>query len=211
MDHTILGSVNTSEINSMQSNNLRWARGFTIIEVLIVLAIAGLIMIIVFLAVPSLQRSSRNTQRKHDASLITATLADFKTAYPSLWLNRIQNDNGELTSVDIMNNSDTSKYPQIKLGFYVGTGASIDAPANMANNIYINTPNTLATTKTPAVVNTSTTPDINHITTNTMAIFSGENCNSAGNAAGSLQSNAIALFYAVEDGSPTGSIVCLSA
>ncbi len=40
--------------------------GFTIIEVLIVLAIAGLILLVVFLAVPALQRNSRNTQRKND-------------------------------------------------------------------------------------------------------------------------------------------------
>lgn len=47
--------------------------GFTIIEVLIVLAIAGLIMLIVFLAVPALQRNSRNTQRRNDiASLLGA-------------------------------------------------------------------------------------------------------------------------------------------
>jgi prepilin-type N-terminal cleavage/methylation domain-containing protein len=45
-----------------KSNN----EGFTIIEVMIVLAIAGLILLIVFLAVPALQRSSRNTQRKSD-------------------------------------------------------------------------------------------------------------------------------------------------
>jgi prepilin-type N-terminal cleavage/methylation domain-containing protein len=43
-------------------------RGFTIIEVLIVLAIAGVIMLIIFLAVPALQRNSRNTQRRSDAS-----------------------------------------------------------------------------------------------------------------------------------------------
>ena len=43
-------------------------KGFTIIEVLIVLAIAGLIILIVFLAVPALQRNSRNTQRQNDAS-----------------------------------------------------------------------------------------------------------------------------------------------
>jgi prepilin-type N-terminal cleavage/methylation domain-containing protein len=43
-------------------------KGFTIIEVLIVLAIAGLIILIVFLAVPALQRNSRNTQRKNDAA-----------------------------------------------------------------------------------------------------------------------------------------------
>lgn len=42
--------------------------GFTIIEVMIVLAIAGLILLIVFLAVPALQRNSRNTQSKSDAA-----------------------------------------------------------------------------------------------------------------------------------------------
>jgi prepilin-type N-terminal cleavage/methylation domain-containing protein len=43
-------------------------QGFTIIEVLIVLAIAGLIMLVVFLAVPALQRNSRNTQYRNEAS-----------------------------------------------------------------------------------------------------------------------------------------------
>lgn len=42
--------------------------GFTIIEVLIVLAIAGLMMLVVLLAVPALQRNSRNTRVKNDAS-----------------------------------------------------------------------------------------------------------------------------------------------
>lgn len=52
-------------------------KGFTIIEVLIVLAIAGLIMLIVFLAVPGLQRSSRNNARKNDASHLSAAVSDF--------------------------------------------------------------------------------------------------------------------------------------
>lgn len=51
--------------------------GFTIIEVLIVLAIAGLIILIVFLAVPALQRNSRNTQRKNDVSAIGGALNEF--------------------------------------------------------------------------------------------------------------------------------------
>jgi len=50
--------------------------GFTIIEVLIVLAIAGLIMLIVFLAVPALQRNSRNTQRGNDAGRALAAAND---------------------------------------------------------------------------------------------------------------------------------------
>lgn len=53
------------------------SRGFTIIEVMIVLAIAGLIMLIVFLAVPALQRSSRNTQRKADASNALAAVSEY--------------------------------------------------------------------------------------------------------------------------------------
>lgn len=42
--------------------------GFTIIEVLIVLAIAGLILVIVFLAVPALERNARNEERKTDVA-----------------------------------------------------------------------------------------------------------------------------------------------
>lgn len=43
-------------------------KGFTIIEVLIVLAIAAVILLVVFLAVPALQRNNRNTQRRSDIS-----------------------------------------------------------------------------------------------------------------------------------------------
>ena len=53
--------------------------GFTIIEVLIVLAIAGLIMLIVFLAVPALQRNSRNTAIRNDASNMLAGANEFVT------------------------------------------------------------------------------------------------------------------------------------
>lgn len=52
-------------------------KGFTIIEVLIVLAIVGLIMLVVFLAVPALQRNSRNTQRKADVSNILGAFSEY--------------------------------------------------------------------------------------------------------------------------------------
>lgn len=51
--------------------------GFTIIEVLIVLAIAGLILLIVFLAVPALQRNSRNTGIRTDAGNILSGVSEF--------------------------------------------------------------------------------------------------------------------------------------
>lgn len=41
-------------------------KGFTIIEVVLVLAIAGLIFMMVFIALPALQRSQRDTQRRND-------------------------------------------------------------------------------------------------------------------------------------------------
>lgn len=47
-------------------------QGFTIIEVMIVLVIAAVILLIVFLAVPALQRNSRNTQRKSDIAGLLA-------------------------------------------------------------------------------------------------------------------------------------------
>lgn len=49
-------------------------QGFTIIEVMIVLAIAAVILLIVLLAVPALQRNSRNTQRDNDAAQLAAAV-----------------------------------------------------------------------------------------------------------------------------------------
>lgn len=61
----------------MTNKHLKRNDGFTIIEVLIVLAIAGLIMLIVFLAVPALQRNARNTSRKSDASSLGSAIAEY--------------------------------------------------------------------------------------------------------------------------------------
>ena len=41
-------------------------KGFTIIEVVLVLGIAGLIFMMVFVALPTLQRNGRDTQRRED-------------------------------------------------------------------------------------------------------------------------------------------------
>lgn len=72
--------------------------GFTIIEVLIVLAIAGLILLIVFLAVPALQRNSRNTQAKSAAASVLSAVNEFST-----------NNNGTIpTVVSIATNGDIS-------------------------------------------------------------------------------------------------------
>ena len=48
----------------MPKLNQKTKSGFTIIEVVLVLAIAGLIFLMVFLALPALQRSQRDTSRR---------------------------------------------------------------------------------------------------------------------------------------------------
>ncbi len=96
-------------------------QGFTIIEVMIVLAIAGLIMLIVFLAVPALQRAARNTSRKNDAGNFSSAL--------NTW---ISNNNGTLPGMEggsysstTCNTDATSIASSIKLGYYTNTATSI--------------------------------------------------------------------------------------
>jgi prepilin-type N-terminal cleavage/methylation domain-containing protein len=53
------------------------AEGFTIIEVMIVLAIAGLIMVIVFIAVPQLQRNQRDNARQNIVNRVEAEIQTY--------------------------------------------------------------------------------------------------------------------------------------
>ena len=74
----------------MKKNYLK-VRGFTIIETSLVLAIGGLILAMVFIALPSLQRSQRDTQRKADISNLIAEIKNYQT-----------NNNGALPTNDTM-------------------------------------------------------------------------------------------------------------
>ena len=63
----------------MTKNHINAKRGFTIIEVVLVLAIAGLIFLMVFVALPSMQRAQRDTQRRNDYSTLSANLTMYIT------------------------------------------------------------------------------------------------------------------------------------
>jgi prepilin-type N-terminal cleavage/methylation domain-containing protein len=73
-------------LERLKKNN---KEGFTIIEVMIVLAIAGLILLIVFLAVPALQRNARNTDRKNDVASLGSAVSEY-----------IDNQNGTLPTAN---------------------------------------------------------------------------------------------------------------
>ena len=67
-------------------------KGFTIIEVILVLAIAALIFLMVFLALPALQRGQRDTARKDDVSIVASSVT-----------NLLSNNNGDWSKVTIKN------------------------------------------------------------------------------------------------------------
>lgn len=69
MVHTKGGKV---PMNAQQKD-----KGFTIIEVVLVLAIAGLIFLMVFIALPALQRSQRDAQRKTDLTRAVTALTTY--------------------------------------------------------------------------------------------------------------------------------------
>ncbi len=85
MGKTIYNSV-------MKKHKLNY--GFTIIEVVLVLAIVGLIFLMVFLGLPALQRSQRDTARKSWSSNLIANLenarSNNKGAIPSFGLAKNQ-------------------------------------------------------------------------------------------------------------------------
>lgn len=89
--------------------------GFTIIEVMIVLAIAGLILLIVFLAVPALERSSRNTSRKTDVGRIGSAIQTI-----------ISNQNGSISGVTAAN---IRAEVGSNLSYYTPTNISVAAAA----------------------------------------------------------------------------------
>lgn len=55
--------------------------GFSLIEILIVLAIFGLILAIIFLAVPQAQIVRRDNKRKHDLELVGDNLAKLRDSF----------------------------------------------------------------------------------------------------------------------------------
>lgn len=72
----------------MTTKNNNTKKGFTIIEVVLVLAIAGLIFLMVFIALPALQRSQRDTQRRDDLARVATAVTQYQT-----------NNNGNLPAV----------------------------------------------------------------------------------------------------------------
>lgn len=86
----------------MKKLDIKSKKGFTIIEVVLVLAIAGLIFLMVFIALPNLQRTQRDTQRRNDVDRASASLIQYVTnnnALPTLGSTTEESEGGGEPSV----------------------------------------------------------------------------------------------------------------
>lgn len=64
-------------MNKQKSSNMKVQKGFTLIEVVLVLAIGGLIFLLAFLAFQQVSTNRRDAQRRADAGRILAELSNF--------------------------------------------------------------------------------------------------------------------------------------
>ena len=152
--------------------------GFTIIEVLIVLAIAGLIMVVVFLAVPALQRSGRNNALNTDANNIFSGVNNY-----------VSNNNGSLPSTPAAATAPAAGVTTI--GGAAGTNSETVKVDTSIDTV---------------IVDTGTTPITNAKPVGTVEIVTGKNakCNATASglaAAGSGTGRSVAVLFVAESGS----------
>jgi prepilin-type N-terminal cleavage/methylation domain-containing protein len=154
--------------------------GFTIIEVLIVLAIAGLILIVVFLAVPAVQRSQRNQTRKTDAKALMAATTEFAS------------NNGGVPPASQANVDTTTS--NMKLGYL-----------KSVNVFYGTAPTaTVAIPSTTPAVNVNTSEEANVFVGYTCTSATA----AATNTGATVRS--VAVQYVLEQASGPGLLQCLS-
>jgi len=132
------------------SSLLKREKGFTLIEIVLVLAIAGLLLVIVFLAVSGAQKSRRDSQRKGDLSRLGAQLESYASnnagAYPAGSLQAAtftpyvpSNFNDPTTGSAYTLPSALSDAPGATAGnisYNLGAGTTCDSAANANSRVY---------------------------------------------------------------------------
>lgn len=160
-------------------------KGFTIIEVVLVLAIAGLIFLMVFIALPALQRSQRDSARKSEVGTVASAI----TSYQS------NNRNGIPTADQI--------------GQYV-TGSDTDE-LDSGSTIIVRTTAFGAERTLSANLNTNAQADSDELGADQIKVYFGYKCDPADNARlvkGTTKQAAVAT--ALEAGPAGGSVYCQS-
>lgn len=176
MVHTKGGKVSMNVQNK--------SKGFTIIEVVLVLAIAGLIFLMVFIALPALQRSQRDSARKSEVGTVASAI----TSYQS------NNRNGIPTAAQI--------------GQYV-TGNNSDELESGAKIIV--QAQSFGGNRTLAAALDNSDADVNSLSADQVKVYFGYKCDPEDGTKlikGTTRQAAIAV--ALESGPASGSVYCQS-
>ena len=158
-------------------------KGFTIIEVVLVLAIAGLIFLMVFIALPALQSGQRNTERKDNLSRFVASATEYAS-----------NNSGKSP----FENTRTTEIDAYIKKYIISTGTEQSQFTDPSGNVYkfVNKGFPASPTNTGIVPDTDTAGDGNVYYVNKAACDQDENRVRAG--AGKRQ---FALLMMLEGGS----------
>ena len=142
LNHHLIPSRNSRSLaQALPTKNKRWNSSsqkpaFTIIEVVLVLAIAGLIFLMVFIALPALQRNQRDTQRKNDMSRLKTAIDSYRTDNKG----RLPEDG------NVLRGSFTDQYLKIDGSTFQDPDGSTYQFANLGSYVSITHKNTNETT-----------------------------------------------------------------
>jgi prepilin-type N-terminal cleavage/methylation domain-containing protein len=173
-------------------------RGFTIVETLIVLAIAAVIIIIVLLAVPALQRTTRNTDIKNDAAAVAGAINDYES------------NNGGTKPVGFLQSTSSVQFCNLAA---CASGSTVGSTATVQSSDVIQLVATSGTTPTQASVKAGTIQiDLGNATTgysclNTTGPFTAAQLNTT---AGTGSGNQVPVYYPDETGG-TNNLLCIQA
>lgn len=108
--------------NDLQASGVITQRGFTIVELLFVLAIGGLILVMSFMAINTTQRSKRDSQRKADLADVNRSIASIVNEAHGILP-------ADLSGVTMPQAPDGGTYPS-------PVNNSVTTPCSTANTIY---------------------------------------------------------------------------
>jgi hypothetical protein len=169
-----------------------------------VLAIAGLILLIVFLAVPALERGARNTQRKDDSAAVASAIANLLTNNGGVLPSGLGND-ANANTVDICSSNGGPA------GGVTACGGGNVQTANVGfytqKKIFMG--NAAAGGGTAPVIVQAGSESNGNISTQSIQIELGEQCDATNTQGGTANARTAAIFYVVETGTGTGALQCV--
>ena len=100
-------------------NNSSKKQGFTIIEITLILLIASIIFLMVFIALPSFQRTMYDTERRNDIDRLSASLVEYIVNN-----NKLPDNGSNISSFPIKTTTDpiTSELQQFTISYLLDEG-----------------------------------------------------------------------------------------